>query len=276
MKILTFLFLILTTQAIAQEKSDPVQLLRENAIPIENLTQLNKDIYQEISGYDVIMVGEMHGTREPANFVFGLCELIADREDRVILALEIPGYLMSGYSQNITEERLRELEFFQSENSDGRNGQAWLELIANCNKNDKVQIQFIDNNLIAPRDSSMYMDLLEIRRVHPETKIVTLTGNIHNWLKPFRGKLKLGGYLMKDSKNFGPDRIMSINHIYKQGTMMNNMGNGLELKTIKGKETFFNTTIESKMYLCKRIMDRQDQYTHFLFTENVTHSEVLK
>ena len=277
MQILKLLILLLLTQnLISQSESNPVLFLQENAIKIDNLLGLNHNIYSEVCQYDVILVGEMHGTNEPAEFTYGLCELITKNEDKVILALEVPQILIGDLSSNFSINDLYKTRFFEMENRDGRNGQAWFDLIMRCQNNPKVNLKFIDNNTCSPRDSSMYVDILEIRKSHPHTKIVTLTGNIHNWLKPFRDELKLGGYIIKDTLNFNSEKIMSINHLYKDGTMMNNTGNGLELKTIEGKENFFNTSIDSRMYLCPRIFVKQNQYSHFLYTEKVTHSNKIE
>lgn len=269
------LFLLLPLQVISQSHIEPVSIIKENAIPIEDLLSLSSDIYSEIDKYDVIMVGEMHGTNEPTEFVSGLCELITKNEEKVVLAIEISSRLMDEIPFNVSEAQLKAMEFFSMENTHGTNGKAWLQLIQKCSQNKKISLKFIDNFRAGSRDSSMYLEVLEIKQKYPNTKIVTLTGNIHNWLKPFRGKVKLGGYFMNDMVNFNPEKIMSINHIYKEGTMMNNTGNGLELQIVKGKDTFFNMTIGTKMYLCPRVFEKQNQYTHFLYTEQVSHSETL-
>ena len=94
MRILKYIIiLILPLQATLQD-SDPISILKEKAIPIENLSVLSSNIYIEISNYNVIMLCEMHGTNEPAEFAFGLCELIVQNEEKVILALEISSKLI--------------------------------------------------------------------------------------------------------------------------------------------------------------------------------------
>jgi len=58
--------------------------------------------------------------------------------------------------------------------------------------------------------------------------------------------------------------------------MLNNTGNGLELKTFEGKDNIYNKTVSSNMFFCKSIFKEQDHYTHFLYTDKVTHSKVLE
>jgi len=268
-----FLSIFLEAQEI---KPSPIEILKNNAIEIENLENLNHEIYNEIKDYEIIMVGEMHGTYEPAKFAYGLCKLIAKNEGNVILVLELPKELLGDLSHPISSEDLMSTNFFQMENTDGRNGQSWFELILKSGNKQGIIVETLDNNICTPRDSSMYLDVIRIKKKYPNTKIVTLTGNIHNWLLPFRNQLKLGSYLLNDNQNINSRKIMSINHMYKEGTMMNNTGNGLELRNVEGKDNFLNETIKSKIYLTPQLFEKQKQYTHILYTEKITHSEKMK
>lgn len=275
MKTLNILFVLLFLSCNSIELSEEMQSLKDNSITISELSKLDDKIYKEISAYDVIMVGEMHGTKEPAEFAFGLCKLISNKEERVVLALEIPPLQMENFSNKMSVKEIKDLDFFKGEGSDGRNGEAWLALLDNSNKNGGIEIKFIDSQSLSTRDSSMYRDICEIRKNYPNTKIVTLTGNIHNWLKPFANEMRLGGFVVNDTINFNAERIMSINHIFNRGTMLNNRGNGLELTTYEGKDNIFNKTISSKKIFCKRIFEDRNEYTHFLYTDEVTHSDTL-
>ena len=271
---LTIALLLLSSVLCGQStKLSPVDVLRENAVAINDLTKLDQKIYDVISEYEVIMIGEMHGTNEPADFAVGISQLIANNEGGVIIALELPNDLLGDLPYPLTQSRLLQSAYFQMENIDGRSGQAWFDLILYAANDSRITLESIDNSLTSPRDSSMYLDMVRIKKTYPNTKIITLTGNIHNWLKPFRDHTTLGGYLLKDEDHFSASKIMSINHLYKEGTMMNNTGNGLELRTITGEDNILNQTIKSDMYLVQQIFEQQDQYTHILYTEKVTHSE---
>jgi len=276
MKFIKYIFLILLASCNTIEINEDRLILKESAISIKELSSLNSKIYDEISKYDVIMMGENHGTNEPSEFVYGLCELIAEHEERVVLGLEISPDKMKGFSIAMSLEQLKQLNFFIDENTFGMNGEAWLKLIDKSNQNTKIITKFIDYQRVSPRDSSMYNAICDIRKNYSNTKIVTLTGNLHNWLKPFENRLMLGGYLMKDSINFDSEKIMSIMHIFNQGTMLNNLGNDLELSTIEGKDNIFNTTISSDMFLCRRVNKEDKYYTHLLYTDKVSHSKVIE
>jgi len=259
-----------------KELSVSATKIKEQAITIENLADLNTDIYREISKYDVILMGEMHGTMEPSEFVYGLSKLIADKEGNVTLALELPSSLLTGMTDNMTKERLKVFDFFSGENRTGQNGEACLDLIYKANQDSRINLEFIDNYIASTRDSSMYAAICEIKKAAPYTKIVTLTGNIHNRLIPYNDEQRIGGYLLGDTVNFDPTRIMSINHYFNHGTMLNNIGNGLELQTFDPSDNIYNQTISSKMYLCSRISEEIPAHTHFLYTEEVTHSNPIQ
>lgn len=83
---IVLLFMLLSISIRAQETTpSPIEILKTEAIEIENLEQLNDEIYKKIIDFEIIMVGEMHGTKEPAKFAYGLCHLIAKNEGKVIL-----------------------------------------------------------------------------------------------------------------------------------------------------------------------------------------------
>lgn len=274
-------------QTVADETSNPIdnsvemtevqKHLKKNAIPFESLSGLSDKIYDEIADHEIIMIGEMHGTTEPAEFAYGLCELITKHEDKVIMAMEIRSSLMDGLSEGMSISELKELQFFQNKNFDGRNGEAWLDLVYKSNKNDKIILSFFDNSYpSSPRDSSMYLSIKQIRKLNPNTKIITLSGNVHNRLEPFREKKVLGCYLMEDSANFDSEKIMSIDHVFSEGKMLNADLTGLKMRTVEREENIINTTLSYEMFLCRTFPKKQNRYTHILYTDKVTASEIIK
>src|SRR5664279_4971180 len=64
--------------------------LRQNAIKIDRRDSLGAAVYNRISKYSLIMVGEIHGTHEPAQFVSSLAELLLENGNQVVIGLEIP------------------------------------------------------------------------------------------------------------------------------------------------------------------------------------------
>ena len=259
------------------EMTEEQKNLKENAIPIQNLSKLSDKIYNEIANYEIIMIGEMHGTKEPAEFAYGLCNLVTKFEKNVVLALEIRSSQMNNISDEMSISELKELDFFRRENFDGRNGESMLNLIYKSNQNERIILKFIDNSYpSSSRDSSMYREIRNIHTKYPNTKIVTLTGNVHNSFIPYFDKVRIGGYLLKDSVNFDSKKIMSINHVFSEGSMLNNDGTGLKISTIEREDNIYNTTISHDMFLYKKFAEEKNRYTHILYTDKVTASGIVK
>ncbi|MEQ8518003.1 MAG: hypothetical protein RID05_11225 [Cytophagales bacterium] len=277
MKKLNYLLLLLLLSCGVKEANNPIDFLKQNAIPIKDIAKLNQHVYNEISDYEIIMVGEMHGTKEPAEFVHGLCNLLTQSEKEVVLALEIRSSQMNNLSKDMSIAQLKELEFFQRENLDGRNGESMLELIYKSLQNERVIIKFIDNNYpSSTRDSSMYMEICNIRKTYPNTKIVTLTGNVHNSFVPLFNKVRIGGYLLQDSTNFDSKKIMSINHAFSEGNMLNSDGTELKLRIIEREDNIYNTTLSYDNFICKRFPKKENRGTHIFYTDKVTASEIVE
>ncbi len=259
------------------EMTEAQKDLKENAIPIKSLSKLSNKVYDEIENFEILMIGEMHGTNEPAEFAYGLCELITEHEDNVIMAMEIRSSLMNNLSDEMSISQLKELDFFRRKNFDGRNGVAWLDLVYKSIKNERIILKFIDNSYpSSTRDSSMYREIRSIHKKHPNTKIVTLTGNVHNSFTPLFDKVRIGGYLLKDSVNFDSKKIMSINHVFSEGSMLNNDGTGLKISTIEREDNIYNTTLSHEMFLYKKFPAAQNRCTHILYTDKVTPSEIIE
>lgn len=264
----SFILSLLILSCQSQEKP-----LNKNAVDLGNLSKLSQAVYQKVKPFDVIMVGEMHGTQEPAKLVYSMAKLIADNEGQVYVGLEIPEQQINLKREELNEENLLKTGFFSGENGDGRNGQSGFELILNCSADKRIEIFYFDNFITDDRDSSMYLEIKKIKALYPERKILTLSGNVHNKLIPFRGQKTMGLFITKDSLAFDPSKIMSINHLYKEGTMMNNIGNGLELREVKGID--MSKTSKYKNFLSEMPPESQKEYNYYFYTEKVNHSEKM-
>ena len=277
MKILNYLLLLLLLSCGEKKATNPIDFLKENAISIKDITKLNRQVYNEVSDYEIIMIGEMHGTKEPAEFAYGLCNLITEAENKVVLALEIRDSQMNNFSDEMSIAQLKELDFFRRKNYDGRNGVSMLDLIHKSNQNEKIMVKFIDNSYpSSTRDSSMYMEIRNIHNAYPNTKIVTLTGNVHNSFIPLFDMVRIGGYLLKDTVNFDSKKIMSINHIFSEGNMLNSNGTELQLRIIEREENIYNTNLSYEMFLSKKFPKGQNRCTHILYTDKVTASGIIE
>lgn len=107
--LLIFNFILSFLIANAQEES----FYKENAVKIENLEKLNSNIYNLISNRNLYMVGEMHGTTEPASFVNGLANLMLENNQNIQIGLEIPSEDMALYISSPIDKNIYLSYFFQ-------------------------------------------------------------------------------------------------------------------------------------------------------------------
>lgn len=119
--------------------------ITNNAIPFLDTKNLNDSIYNQIQDKSIIMVGEMHGTKEPAEFVESLAKLISKKEGKVRVGIEIWSEIMKGIDFDNIESSVNQTEFFSRENTDGRNGVAWRDLVIQCMEDSLIDLFFFDN-----------------------------------------------------------------------------------------------------------------------------------
>ncbi len=253
--------------------------IKENAIEIKSINNLPQDLYVSFSKFDLIMVGEMHGTQEPSLFVESLAKLIAKKEGEVSVGLEAPMRELSAFIENPTERNLLNSKFFSQENVDGRNGQSWFDLILHCAQDTNIHLFFFDNVNTKKgenRDSIMYVGIKNQKRRFPKHKIITISGSIHNWRVPFNDMVTMGMFCLKDTLNFPYDKVCSINHVYSEGTMLNNIGKGLELSTILFEESIYSKSVDYENYLVFYEFGKQNKNNCLLYTKKVNHSRKIK
>lgn len=275
MKTITFtLFLLLSYNLFSQSWKE---YIAENTLPVGKNMELDSSLYRSFQKYRLIMLGEMHGTLEPAKMVERLAGLMLHYEDSVSVGLEIPEEEMSIFLQNPSEKTLKETFFFSKPNEDGRNGRAWFELARYCMNEPRVRVFFFDNSTSpdVSRDSVMYQEVKKQAMLHPKNKILTISGNRHNQLIANSGSKTMGAYLSADSLTFSKEQICSIYHYYAEGTMLNNTGKGLELTTIEFKESDF-TSGKNENYFIFYDSAEPTPNNCIFFTRKVHHSESLK
>lgn len=274
MKSATFILFILFSSNLFSQTWKAY--IAENALPIGKNLELDSAHYHSFQKYKLIMMGEMHGTREPAKMVEQLARMILHYEDSVSIGLEIPEKEMGPFLQKPTEKTLKESHFFSKPNEGGRNGQAWFELVRYCVNEPRISVFFYDNSVSSEvsRDSIMYQEVKKQASSHPTHKILTISGNIHNQLTARNGSYTMGAYLSADSLTFPKEQICSIYHYYAEGTMLNNTGKGLELTTVKFEESDFTAGPFENYFIFYESVEPTPNNCIF-FTRKVHHSERL-
>ena len=253
--------------------------IKENAVNIDRLDSLDNKVYHLLTEFRLVMVGEMHGTNEPAKFVIGLTRLLRETGDSVQVGLEIPSGKMTGYINQPSNSNLYSSDFFALNSGDGRASVAWAELISSIDKDPKVRIFFFDVNIgecknPGDRDSIMYLKVKDKIREHPKWKTITLSGNIHTMLLPYKEKTKMSLFLSRDEDLHLTGRICSLNHVFGSGTMMNNTGNGLELGNIDNSLSDYSTAVDYENYILLYNVNANNRYSGVFFTRIVTAAKM--
>lgn len=252
--------------------------LAKSAIEIIRLDSLPAAIYDTLHSYKLIMVGEMHGTREPAAFVNGLAELFAIH-DSVIVGFEIPSDAMKAFKKAKTERSVYNSDFFKYGSVDGRANDAWASCIASLSKNPRISLFFYDVNSGESkknnddRDSLMYLNVKKELKKHPKAVCITLSGNIHNMLLAYKGESKTARFLMDDNELNISDKICSINHTFKSGSMLNNRGKGLMLNKVDNGTSEYSKFTKYPNYFFL-FPSRQYAYNGVFFTRNLNAAKL--
>ena len=276
-----FILAICSIKANAQNKS--AEYLKEHAVRINKDIVLSDSAYNLLSGYRLIMVGEMHGTKEPAKFVTGLMDLFASKKDSVQIGLEIPSGLMANYSNEHTDSSIYKSEFFAKGFDDGRSSYSWAEIISNAKSNPLVNVFFFDVNSGEPndqlhRDSMMYVKIKRNMILHPGCKTITISGNAHNMMVDNNGTTPAALYLKNDQAlNLG-NKICTLLHWSREGTMRNNSGKGagLELKEVKREDDVFSQSVDSDNYVVLYSSNVGQRYSGVFYTKYMTAAKMVK
>lgn len=259
------LILLLATCSLSSQ--NVVEAIKKTAIDCSDLTIPNKKLYSVIKDYKCICIGEMHGTKEPAEFLVYIAKLFIENKRKVIVGIEIPKNSMTEFIEKPDSVGLSQSSFFSVKGTDGRNSEAWFKAINDCNKLE-VSFCFLDGD----PDIIKYNNIMECYNADTNSIILTLTGNVHNKLFPYRDKKQMACYL-KD--HFG-NKVLSINHIYNEGTMYNLTSDGLNVRTFPPHNNIFATSTEYSNYFLFNIFNTSRDYSAFYYTTYVTASFSFK
>ena len=245
----------------------------QNLVKIDKLDSLNNSIYSILSDYNLIMIGEMHGTNEPVEFLTKLAELFVNNGDIVQVGFEIPADLMQNYLQNQTDSSIYNSEFFKINIFDGRASIAWANAISTLTKNPKIKLFFYDvDRSKANIDSLMYINIKNKLIENPNWRTITISGNVHNKKIPHKEQYTTAYYLCNDEK-LNNYKICSLNHEFQKGTMLNYYENGLELREVNYGKSPNAPDYDNYLYLYPESFVYP--WNGVFFTKIVTASELV-
>jgi hypothetical protein len=256
---------------------NPTDTFSNRAFRINSPDTLNQKVYEWLKPLKMIMVGEMHGTQEPSRLLTGLAEMFLQNGDSVLVGFEIPSETMAAYFQNKSPEGILASEFFSTPSMDGRASEAWFEAIKRIGKNPRAGLFFFDANTgEKKRDSTMFVKIKAQILSHPNCKILTISGNVHNIRIPFDGKPRAAAFLANDPQLAIQDLMFTFDHRYESGNMRNHTGNGLELREVKKGNSPFGLNAPFENFLFAFPPGKQNYHDGFLFTKKVIAAEMVK
>ncbi len=257
-------FILISCKLLSQNVAGTIGKL---AIDCSGLRLPNDKLYSTLKDLKCICIGEMHGTKEPAEFLVYLAKLFTNKQRKVIVGIEIPEGSMTKFTERQDSIGLVESAFFSLKGSDGRNSEAWFKAINECNKL-KVSFCFLD----AYPDTLKYDHMMACYTSDTNAVVLTLTGNVHNKLVPYKGEKQMGSYL---KQRFG-NKVFSINHIYNEGTMYNLNSEGLQVHSFPPTNDVFTTSTNYSNYFLLNIFNTGPDYSAYYYTRVVTASLPFK
>jgi hypothetical protein len=263
LKYILFIFLLTVCRLSSQSVADTIKKI---AIDCKDLTLPNDKLYSALKDFKCICIGELHGTKEPADFLVYLTRLFTDKKKKVLVGIEIPKEEMKEFIAKSDNNNLMRTAFFSIKGNDERHSEAWFNAISECNKL-KVPFCFFD----AYPDSLMCSNLIDCYKSDTSYIIITLTGNIHSGPEPF-GDYKTMGYYLKEY--FG-NKLFSINHLFNEGTTYNSTDD-LKIRKIPPINNAFATSTSYASYFILNIFDGPYNCSAFYYTKKVTASLPFK
>ena len=237
-------------------------------IQISKLDSLSEVVYSKIKKYKLIMIGEIHGTNEPVNFLLGVVDLLTRNGDSVQVGFEIPNIELEQFLNHRNDSALLCSDFFRFPSGDGRASLAWYQAISTINKNRKANLFFFENYPVnyVNADSVMFTEVKKQMISNSNYKTILICGGGHIRLASNEGKETLGSYLKSDKQLSLYDDILSIDHEFQEGETLWNKFN-------KQVTIFTKSNLEKYLYIPT---DKMDSYFNgILFTRFITKSEAV-
>lgn len=192
-----------------------------NIYEFEGDFKLTPEIISCLHKYDLIAIGELHGTNEAPEIAYNLVKMYHNFGYKVVLALEI-NY---GDEENINSANSKQDSLLKYTNhflmtSDGRSSQAMKNLICKTNDLSNTHIVCFDQVYWGySRDSLMGLILKNKLEKFSDYKVVLLAGNVHTQLSyiEFDDKAYSSMLQVFNQVDEGKRKILSLNITYDSG-----------------------------------------------------------
>jgi hypothetical protein len=275
----TILLLFILSIRLSVIAQDNTAYLKANAVRVDLSENLDDSIYSLLRPFQVIMIGEMHGTNEPSQLVTALAKLFTLKGDSVSVGLEIPSGAMTNFISSNTDSSIYQSNFFDDYYfQDGRQSFAWAGIISHLKNNKKVQLFFYDINTETEkkydRDSLMYLNIKKQILSHPGWKVITIGGDYHAKISSI--EKKTAWYLKNDKDLHISEKFCSLRNYYLQGSCRANFGNGLEERKLSRPANEYDSAFSFDKYIILLSAKSTYPYTGLFYTKNITAPEMTK
>lgn len=207
-----------------------ISISGKNVISLDSTLQIPSQLTNNLAKYKFILVGEMHGTKEPVKFVRQLAIALSEKK-KILVGFEIPADQLKLKSKTLTKIKLSKTKFFKN-SRDGRNSEEWMKTILALSGMPNVTVFFFDavkSQSHLDRDSAMFLNLKTEYLKDTSCLVITISGNIHNQLLPYKNSKTLGYFISSYLSGF----VLSVNHQYESGTLYNNTA---KVKTVNANQ----------------------------------------
>ena len=274
-----FFFFLIVGFFVAQAQDSATLYIQKNAIKVELPNALNQNVYELFKPYKVLMVGEMHGTNEAAQFLKGLAELFTKNNDSILLGIEIPKKEMKQFLKHPSKENIYASKFFAHPDFEsGRENYAWADLVALSINNPKIKISFFDcdtsYNNYADRDSLLFQNLKDAMLANPNRRVITISGNIHAQL--ITDRITMAKFLLYDRVLNLEGKICSLNEFFIRGEMINNNGSGLTKKQVDYGDNYISNAVDYDYYVLLANPKKNYPWTGIFFTRKISAAKMVK
>lgn len=180
----------------------------------------------------IILLGEIHGTREAPAYVAQMACHMLRTHLSVIVGLELPkseesavrAYLQSAGNE-ADKFNILQLPFWARAYQDGRTSQAMFRLLESLRQlrsaGKDIEILLIDQPASDNRDVAMAEHIIEAAQKNPDHMMIILTGNLHNIIYEDSGYM--GTYVIEA---LGDQRVLSLKQTYTGGSAWVDHGGG--------------------------------------------------
>ncbi len=204
---------------------------------------------EEVKGFSeymisgrILILGEVHGTKQAPNFVQNLTCISLQADLPVTVALELPideqeiinQYLQSNGKLDDKQKLLQANSWSQSY-QDGRNSEAMFDLLEFCRKlireKKPLEVILIDDYGSSDRDYTMAENLLKVVDRNPNHIFIALVGNVHNQIN--QGSGRMGDLMLQ---RMGSSKVLSLNQLYGRGSAWVCSSNGCGIYQLSGRD----------------------------------------